>query len=137
VKTIKVAERLRTSGAVAANAAALLGLGIVNGPLYLVRPLLDSGAVELILTDYEPPTVPCHAVRPTTKVLPARTQLFHRIPGRASAQGAALSRFSRMMARRRPAVETTLRKRNLRHGSSLPSLADLQHRIDIVGGPRF
>jgi DNA-binding transcriptional LysR family regulator len=76
VKTIKVAGRLRTSGAVAANAAALLGLGIVNGPLYLVRPLPDSGAVESILTDYEPPTVPCHAVWPATKMLPARPQLF-------------------------------------------------------------
>lgn len=76
MKTIKVAGRLRTSGAVAANAAALLGLGIVNGPLYLVRPLPDSGAVESILTDYEPPTVPCHAVWPATKMLPARPQLF-------------------------------------------------------------
>jgi DNA-binding transcriptional LysR family regulator len=75
-KTVKVAGRFRTSGAVAANAAAALGLGIASGPLWQVRSLLDRGAVELLLTRFEPPSVPIHAVWPATKLLPARTQLF-------------------------------------------------------------
>jgi DNA-binding transcriptional LysR family regulator len=76
MRTIKVAGRLRTSGSAAANAAAVLGLGIAVGPLWQVRSLVDRGDVELLLTRFEPPPVPIHAVWPATKVLPARTQLF-------------------------------------------------------------
>lgn len=76
LKTIKVTGRFRTSGAIAANEAAARGLGIATAPLWQVRPLLDRGAVELILTRYEPPPVSIHAVWPATRVLPARTRLF-------------------------------------------------------------
>jgi DNA-binding transcriptional LysR family regulator len=75
-RTVKVAGRFRTSGAGAANAAAAAGLGIASGPLWQVRSLLDRGAVELLLTRFEPPCVPIHAVWPATRLLPARTQLF-------------------------------------------------------------
>jgi DNA-binding transcriptional LysR family regulator len=75
-KTVKVAGRFRTSGAVAANAAAALGLGIATGPLWQARSLLDRGDVELLLARFEPPSVPIHAVWPATKLLPARTRLF-------------------------------------------------------------
>ena len=75
-RAVKVAGRFRTSGAVAANAAAAAGLGIASGPLWQVRSLLDRGAVELLLTRFEPPCVPIHAVWPATRLLPARTQLF-------------------------------------------------------------
>jgi DNA-binding transcriptional LysR family regulator len=76
VKTVKVAGRLQTSGAAAANMAAALGLGIAFGPLWQVKSLIDRGDVELILSRFEPPTIPINAVWPATKVLPARTQLF-------------------------------------------------------------
>lgn len=76
IKTVRVAGRFRTSGALAANAAAAQGLGIATAPLWQVRPLLDRGAVELLLTRFEPPPMSIHAVWPATKVLPARTQLF-------------------------------------------------------------
>ncbi len=76
VKTVKVAGRFRTSGALAANEAAVRGLGIANAPLWQVRSLVDRGNVELVLTRFEPPPIPIHAVWPTTRVLPARTQLF-------------------------------------------------------------
>jgi DNA-binding transcriptional LysR family regulator len=76
VRTVRVAGRFRTSSAVAANAAAALGLGVGNAPLWQVRPLVDRGAVELALTRFEPPPVPVHAVWPATKVLAAKTQLF-------------------------------------------------------------
>ena len=75
-RAVKVAGRFRTSAAVAANAAAAAGLGIASGPLWQVRSLLDRGAVELLLTRFEPPCVPIHAVWPATRLLPARTQLF-------------------------------------------------------------
>jgi DNA-binding transcriptional LysR family regulator len=76
MRTIKVAGRVRTSGAATANAAAVLGLGIAVGPLWQVKSLVDRGDVELLLTGFEPSPVPIHAVWPATKLLPARTQLF-------------------------------------------------------------
>jgi DNA-binding transcriptional LysR family regulator len=76
LRSIKVAGRFRSSGAAAANEAAVQGLGIANAPLWQVRPLLDRGAVELLLTRFEPPPVAIHAVWPATRVLPARPQLF-------------------------------------------------------------
>jgi DNA-binding transcriptional LysR family regulator len=76
VKIVKVAGRFRTSGALAANEAAVRGLGIANAPLWQVRSLIDRGDIELVLTRFEPPPIPIHAVWPATRVLPARTQLF-------------------------------------------------------------
>lgn len=76
LRAVRVAGRFRTSGATAANEAAVQGLGIANAPLWQVRPLVDGGQLELILTRFEPPPVPVHAVWPATKLLPAKTQMF-------------------------------------------------------------
>jgi DNA-binding transcriptional LysR family regulator len=76
LKTVKVAGRLRTSGALAANEGAVQGLGIANAPLWQVRSFVDRGDVELILTGFEPPPTTIHAVWPATRLLPARTQFF-------------------------------------------------------------
>jgi DNA-binding transcriptional LysR family regulator len=76
IKTVKVAGRFRTSGAVAANEAAVQGLGIANAPLWQVRTLVDQGKLELALTRFEPPLVPIHVVWPATNVPAAKTQLF-------------------------------------------------------------
>lgn len=76
LRAVRVAGRFRSSSAVAANEAAAQGLGIGNAPLWQVRALVDRGAVELVLTRFEPPPVPVHAVWPATKVLAAKTQLF-------------------------------------------------------------
>jgi DNA-binding transcriptional LysR family regulator len=76
LKTVKVAGRFRSSGASAANEAAVQGLGIANAPLWQVRALVERGDVELGLTRFEPPPLPIHALWPATKVLPAKTQLF-------------------------------------------------------------
>jgi DNA-binding transcriptional LysR family regulator len=73
---VKVAGRFRSSGALAVNEAAVQGLGIANAPLWQVRALVDRGVVELVLTRFEPPRVPVHAVWPATRLLPAKTQLF-------------------------------------------------------------
>ena len=58
------------------NEAAAQGLGIANSALWQVRSLVDRGAVELVLTRFEPPPMPVHAVWPATRLLPAKTQLF-------------------------------------------------------------
>ena len=76
LKTVKVAGRFRSSGALAVNEAAVQGLGIANAPLWQVRALVDRGVVELVLTRFEPPPVPVGAVWPATRLLPAKTQLF-------------------------------------------------------------
>ena len=75
-KAVRVAGRFRTNGALAANEAAVQGLGIARAPLWEVRPLLDRGAVELTLTRFEPMPIPIQAVWPATRVLPAKTKLF-------------------------------------------------------------
>jgi DNA-binding transcriptional LysR family regulator len=75
-KTIKVGGRFRASGALAANEAALLGMGLANAPLWQVRSLVDCGEVELVLTRFEPAPTPLHAVWPGTPTPPAKTQLF-------------------------------------------------------------
>lgn len=75
-RTVRVAGRFRASGALAANEAVLQGLGIGNAPLWQVRAWLERGAVELVLTRFEPAPVPVHAVWPATRVLPAKTQRF-------------------------------------------------------------
>jgi DNA-binding transcriptional LysR family regulator len=76
LKTVRVAGRFRTSGALAANAAAAQALGIANAPLWQVKSLVERGEVELLLTQFEPPPVPIHAVWPATRLLPAKTRLF-------------------------------------------------------------
>lgn len=76
LRKIKVGGRFRTSGATAANEAAVQGLGIANAPLWQVRPLLDQRRVELALTRFEPPPIPLHAVWPASRMLPAKTRLF-------------------------------------------------------------
>ena len=76
LRTVKVAGRFRASGALAVNEAAVQGLGIATAPLWQVRSLVDRGAVELVLTRFEPPPMPVHAVWPSTRLLPAKTQLF-------------------------------------------------------------
>jgi DNA-binding transcriptional LysR family regulator len=76
LKKIKVGGRFHTSGAIAANEAAALDLGIANAPLWQVRLLLDQRRVELALTRFEPPPIPLHAVWPASRMLPAKTRRF-------------------------------------------------------------
>lgn len=76
LKTVKVAGRFRASGSPATVEAAVQGLGMAQAPLWHVRPHVDSGALELALIRFEPPRMPMHAVWPSTRLLPAKTQLF-------------------------------------------------------------
>lgn len=75
-KAVKVSGRLRTNGMLAANEAAVQGLGIANAPLWQVRKLVDEGRLELLLTGFEPPATSLHAVWPATNLLDAKSRLF-------------------------------------------------------------
>jgi DNA-binding transcriptional LysR family regulator len=75
-KVVKVTGIFRTNSALAANEGAVQGLGIASAPLWQVRSLVDSGAVQLIFTRFEPPPIPIQAVWSTTRVQPAKTHLF-------------------------------------------------------------
>ena len=57
-------------------AAVSAGMGIGFTPLWQVRQLVDTGEVELVLLDYEPPPVPIHVVWPGGRLMPAKTRLF-------------------------------------------------------------
>jgi DNA-binding transcriptional LysR family regulator len=76
LKTVKVAGRFRTTSAAAANEAAVLGLGIANGPFWQVRPLVDQNFVELVLARFAPPPVAVRAVWTATRKLPVSAELF-------------------------------------------------------------
>jgi DNA-binding transcriptional LysR family regulator len=75
IKVMKVSGQVRASGAAAVNEAAVQGLGIANAPLWQVRSLVDRG-IELLLTRFEPPPIPIHAVWPAARLLPAKTRIF-------------------------------------------------------------
>ncbi len=63
---------LHCSGQLASDVAFVL----CHTALWQVCALVDRGAVEVVLTRFEPSAVPIHAVWPSTRVLPAKTQLF-------------------------------------------------------------
>jgi len=71
-----VAGPFRTNNTDAATRAAAEASGIANGPYWNVRPMLDDGSVELVLSEFEPPAIPVHAVWPATAQVPAKTRLF-------------------------------------------------------------
>ncbi|MGV6873656.1 LysR family transcriptional regulator [Pseudochelatococcus sp. B33] len=75
-KTVRVSGRLRTDSTAATHAAVARGLGIGFTPLWQIRPLVDQGAVEIILEEFEAAKVPIHAVWPATKAPLAKTRLF-------------------------------------------------------------
>jgi DNA-binding transcriptional LysR family regulator len=76
LKTVRVGGRFRADNTAVINAAVTGGLGVGFSPLWQIRSLVDAGAVELILVEFEASKVPIHVVRPPTRLPPAKTQLF-------------------------------------------------------------
>ena len=70
LRAVRVAGRFRTSGATAANEAAVQGLGIANAPLWQVRPLVDGG----------PRTDP-HPLRTAARASPCRLACYKTAAG--------------------------------------------------------
>jgi DNA-binding transcriptional LysR family regulator len=75
-RSIRVRGRLRTDGTAAAHVAVARGLGIGRTPLWQIRNLVDRGAVELVLENFEPAKLPVYAVWPASKIAAERTRLF-------------------------------------------------------------
>lgn len=60
----------------ACNEAVAAGVGIGMAPYWQVRPLLESGRVELLLPQYEPPLLPVHLLWHGGARLPLRSRLL-------------------------------------------------------------
>jgi DNA-binding transcriptional LysR family regulator len=76
-KEVQVTGRFRSDNSASImRAAALAGIGIGFGPLWQIHEFIDSGELELILVDFEPPPVPIHAVWQGGRLMPAKTRLF-------------------------------------------------------------
>ncbi len=73
---VRVRGRLAVSSADVYTEAVARGLGVGLAQTWQVRPLLDQGRVELILTEFEPPPVPVSVVWPAGGTLPSRTRLL-------------------------------------------------------------
>ena len=56
--------------------AALAGLGIALSNRWLIDPYLKSGALELVLPDWQYPPHPVHAVYPSNRFIPLKVRRF-------------------------------------------------------------
>jgi len=75
-ETRMLSGRFRANNTAAVYSAVALGMGLGFTPLWQIRHLIDESAVEVVLTEYEAPAVPIHAVWPASKLRPAKTKLF-------------------------------------------------------------
>ena len=73
---IRVQGRFRTDSAAAMHTAVAAGAGIGRAPLWQIRPLVDAGAVEVVLQDFEVSKLPIYLVWSSAKMQPARNKLF-------------------------------------------------------------
>jgi DNA-binding transcriptional LysR family regulator len=76
IRTVRIGGCFRTDNTTAAQAAVRHGLGIGYGPFWQIRDLLDQGALEIVLEEFEPPRIPIQAVVPPSPMTPAKTRLF-------------------------------------------------------------
>lgn len=76
LKNVSVTGRFRANSRAATCEAVALGLGIGFAPLWQIRGLVDQGALDLILTEFEPPKVPINLVWHASKIPSARMRLF-------------------------------------------------------------
>ena len=63
-ETVAVNARFRSGSAAACNEAVAQAIGIGIAPLWQIADLVDTGRVELLLTDHEPDPTPVHLVWP-------------------------------------------------------------------------
>lgn len=75
-RTIQVSGRLRSDNTAATYAAARLGVGLGFTPLWQIRDAVDSGEFEIVLSEYELPPLPLHAVYPPSKLPLPKARLF-------------------------------------------------------------
>lgn len=74
--------RIKVQGSISANNGTVLGelaacgLGITRGPEFILGPLVSSGRLVRILTEWEPEDLPISAVYPSRKHLSAKVRRF-------------------------------------------------------------
>lgn len=73
---VAVNGRIQANRADAVNQAVACGMGIGLATLWQIRPLLEAGKVERLLTAYEPTPAPLNALWVRAPRLPARTRRF-------------------------------------------------------------
>jgi DNA-binding transcriptional LysR family regulator len=76
IRKVGVSGCFRTDDTATAHAAACHGLGIGYGPFWQIRDLVDHGALQIVLEDFEAPPIPIQAVFPPSGMPPAKTRLF-------------------------------------------------------------
>ncbi len=76
VTPVRVQGRVQTDDAEQAMAAVLAGLGVAQVPHLPLQQQIDSGALRVLLEDYEPPGVPVWLVYPARRTLPRRVRAF-------------------------------------------------------------
>jgi DNA-binding transcriptional LysR family regulator len=86
-----VSSRFRANNALAIREALAMGSGIGICPDWLVRDLLDSGALVRILPEWSAPPQDLYMLTPSRRYQPARTRMFVDF---AAAQFAALPGFA-------------------------------------------
>lgn len=74
-REVPVKGRFRSDTAPARIEAVVTGLGIGQAPLYQIRPYLDDGRLEMLLSDYESAPIPLQMVW-LPGILPARVRLL-------------------------------------------------------------
>lgn len=75
-EAVSIRGNVRTDSPNGLRAAALAGIGIVLNADWLFEDALASGALERVLPDHQPVTMPIHAVLPHGRHVAARTRLF-------------------------------------------------------------
>jgi DNA-binding transcriptional LysR family regulator len=75
-ETLRIQPRLTVTTNDAAIKAASLGLGITRLLSYQVTPQLASGALKIVMQDYEPPPLPIHIVHREGRYASARIRAF-------------------------------------------------------------
>jgi DNA-binding transcriptional LysR family regulator len=75
-KLVPVKGHFRTDSTPVIHAAVAAGLGIGLSPLWQIRSLIDQGAVEIVLEEFEPTILPINAVWPSTRRLSMKARLF-------------------------------------------------------------
>lgn len=75
-ETVAVNGNFRADSPNALRAGALAGIGIALNARWLFEKQIESGALEVVLPDYEPEQMPIQVVLPSGRYIAARTRIF-------------------------------------------------------------
>jgi DNA-binding transcriptional LysR family regulator len=73
---VKVDGNLRSNDAITVRLAAIQGMGIARGPVFLVHADLECGKLVRVLSDYEVTSLDLWAIHPSGRQLPAKVSVF-------------------------------------------------------------